>query len=110
MPTRVDANCSACRIGSVTVVRAKHEPVAFAEPWITGAEYTVAILLGQALPAIRIETPRSFYDYEAKYLRNDTRYFCPAGLAAAAEENLATLALAIRPASSTSPRRRTVRG
>jgi D-alanine-D-alanine ligase len=71
----------------------QHEPVAFAEPWITGAEYTVAILQGSALPAIRIETPRSFYDYEAKYLRNDTRYFCPAGLAAAAEENLAALAL-----------------
>ena len=72
----------------------QHEPVAFAEPWITGAEYTVAILQGAALPAIRIETPRSFYDYEAKYLRNDTRYFCPAGLAASAEENLAALALA----------------
>ena len=71
----------------------QHEPVAFAEPWITGAEYTVAILQGKALPAIRIETPRSFYDYEAKYLRNDTRYFCPAGLASAAEENLAALAL-----------------
>ena len=72
----------------------EHEPVAFAEPWITGAEYTVAILQGTALPAIRIETPRSFYDYEAKYLRNDTRYLCPAGLAAAAEEKLAALALA----------------
>jgi D-alanine-D-alanine ligase len=72
----------------------QHEPVAFAEPWITGAEYTVAILQGRALPAIRIETPGGFYDYEAKYLRNDTRYFCPSGLAAAAEENLAALALA----------------
>ena len=71
----------------------QHEPVAFAEPWITGAEYTVAILQGKALPAIRIETPRSFYDYEAKYLRNDTRYFCPSGLAVAAEADLAALAL-----------------
>jgi len=62
-----------------------HEPVAFAEPWIVGGEYTVAILQGQALPAIRIQTPRSFYDYEAKYLRNDTQYFCPAGLASEAE-------------------------
>jgi D-alanine-D-alanine ligase len=71
----------------------QHEPVAFAEPWITGAEYTVAILQGQALPAIRIETPSGFYDYEAKYLRNDTRYLCPCGLAAAAEQQLAALAL-----------------
>ena len=70
------------------------EPVAFAEPWITGGEYTVAILQGEALPSIRIETPRTFYDYEAKYFRDDTRYFCPSGLAAVAEQQLATLALA----------------
>jgi D-alanine-D-alanine ligase len=72
----------------------QHEPVAFAEPWITGGEYTVAILQGQALPSIRIETPRTFYDYEAKYFRNDTRYFCPSGLAAPAEQQLAQRALA----------------
>ncbi len=72
----------------------QHEPVAFAEPWITGGEYTVSILQGAALPSIRIETPRAFYDYAAKYLRDDTRYFCPAGLAADAERRLAELALA----------------
>ena len=72
----------------------QHEPVAFAEPWITGGEYTVAILQGQALPSIRIETPRTFYDYEAKYFRDDTRYFCPSGLAAPAEQQLAQRALA----------------
>ena len=71
-----------------------HEPLAFAEPWITGAEYTVAILQGRALPSIRIETPRAFYDYEAKYLRDDTRYHCPSGLSADAEKHLASLALA----------------
>jgi len=70
------------------------EPTVFAEACITGAEYTVAILQGQALPSIRIETPRSFYDYEAKYLRDDTRYFCPSGLSAQAEDHLAKLALA----------------
>ncbi len=70
------------------------ESAVFAERWISGAEYTVAILQGQALPSIRIETPRSFYDYEAKYLRDDTRYFCPSGLAAQAEQRLAKLALA----------------
>lgn len=68
--------------------------VVFAEPWITGAEYTVAVLHRRALPAIRIETPRSFYDYEAKYLRDDTRYHCPAGLSAPAEAHMASLALA----------------
>jgi D-alanine-D-alanine ligase len=70
------------------------ESVVFAESWVTGGEYTVSILQGQALPSIRIETPRSFYDYEAKYLRDDTRYFCPSGLSAQAEEQLAKLALA----------------
>ena len=72
----------------------QHEPVAFAEPWITGGEYTVAVLQGAALPSIRIETPCSFYDYQAKYFRDDTRYFCPSGLAPADEQRLAELALA----------------
>ena len=69
-------------------------PLVFAEPWITGAEYTVAILQGAALPSIRIETPKTFYDYEAKYFRDDTRYFCPSGLSQPAEQHLANLALA----------------
>ncbi len=53
----------------------------FAEPWIVGrGEYTCAILDNQALPIIRMETDLKFYDYEAKYLRDDTRYYCPSGL------------------------------
>ena len=59
-----------------------------------GAEYTVAVLQGRALPSIRIETPATFYDYQAKYFRNDTKYFCPSGLSAEAEKHLASLALA----------------
>lgn len=51
-----------------------------AEPWITGGEYTGAILQGEVLPLIRLETPREFYDYEAKYFANDTLYHCPSGL------------------------------
>ena len=70
------------------------ETSVFAEPWITGKEYTVAVLQGRALPSIRIETPKSFYDYEAKYFRDDTRYFCPSGLSNQAEQHLANLALA----------------
>jgi D-alanine-D-alanine ligase len=66
----------------------------FAESWIEGREYTVAILHDKALPAIRIETPKQFYDYEAKYFRDDTQYFCPSGLSAPAEQHLANLALA----------------
>jgi D-alanine-D-alanine ligase len=70
------------------------ETSVFAEPWITGKEYTVAVLQGRALPSIRIETPKTFYDYEAKYFRDDTRYFCPSGLSKQAEQHLANLALA----------------
>ena len=70
------------------------EPDVFAEPWITGGEYTVAVLQGRALPSIRIETPAVFYDYQAKYFRTDTKYFCPSGLSAEAEKHLANLALA----------------
>jgi len=73
---------------------AQFETLVFAEPWLTGSEYTVSILQGAALPSIRIETPKTFYDYEAKYFRSDTRYYCPSGLAAAAEAHLASLALA----------------
>jgi D-alanine-D-alanine ligase len=65
-----------------------------AEAWISGAEYTVSILNGRALPSIRIQPATTFYDYEAKYLRNDTQYFCPSGLSKPAEEHLAALGLA----------------
>jgi D-alanine-D-alanine ligase len=70
------------------------EASVFAEAWITGKEYTVAVLQGRALPSIRIETPQKFYDYQAKYFRDDTRYFCPSGLSSQAEQHLANLALA----------------
>lgn len=70
------------------------DDVVFAEKWITGAEYTVAVLHRRVLPAIRIEAANTFYDYEAKYLRSDTKYHCPAGLSAQAEAHMASLALA----------------
>jgi D-alanine-D-alanine ligase len=70
------------------------ETSVFAEPWIPGKEFTVAVLQGRALPSIRIETPKTFYDYEAKYFRDDTRYYCPSGLSSQAEQHLANLALA----------------
>jgi D-alanine-D-alanine ligase len=70
------------------------DQVVFAESWVTGSEYTVPILQGKALPSIRIETPKAFYDYEAKYFRDDTKYHCPSGLSAQAEQHLASLALA----------------
>ena len=63
------------------------------EPWIGGGEYTGAVLQGEALPLIRLETPREFYDYEAKYNADDTRYHCPCGLPPAQEAELQRLVL-----------------
>jgi D-alanine-D-alanine ligase len=59
---------------------AQYDPLVIAERFIDGVEVTCAILNGEALPLIRLETPRVFYDYEAKYFANDTRYICPSGL------------------------------
>jgi D-alanine-D-alanine ligase len=67
--------------------------VVFAEPWVTGAEYTVAVLHRRALPAIRIETARAFYDYEAKYNRDDTQYNVPCGLPEAQVAHMQDLAV-----------------
>jgi len=71
---------------------ARHDKLVLAESFIGGGEYTVAILGEQALPVIRIEPANEFYDYEAKYLRNDTRYLCPSDLDAAQEDEMKKLA------------------
>ncbi|MCW8890991.1 MAG: D-alanine--D-alanine ligase [Sedimenticola sp.] len=63
-----------------------------AEKWITGSEYTASILDDQVLPLIRIETPNTFYDYEAKYQADSTGYFCPCGLESPQEDSLKELA------------------
>ncbi len=65
-----------------------------AESWITGNEYTVPILGDEILPMIRLETPREFYDYEAKYIADTTQYHCPCGLDADVENELGKLAFA----------------
>jgi D-alanine-D-alanine ligase len=64
-----------------------------AEQWVHGKEYTVAILGETALPVIRLETKRDFYDYAAKYDDDDTGYHCPCGLDAKNEAQLQRLAL-----------------
>jgi len=59
---------------------AKYDALVMAEKAMLGGEYTVAILGDEALPIVKIEPATEFYDYEAKYLRDDTRYLCPCGL------------------------------
>jgi len=72
---------------------AKYDPVVLAERFIDGPELTVSILAEKVLPIIRIETPREFYDYEAKYLADDTRYLIPCGLTAKKEKEIQSLCL-----------------
>jgi D-alanine-D-alanine ligase len=66
----------------------KYDSSVFAERCIEGPEYTVTILNDRILPTIRVETPREFYDYQAKYVENNTRYLCPCGLDKESEHKL----------------------
>ena len=72
-----------------------HDAVVMAEQWITGREYTISFLNGQPLPVIRLKPPAdvAFYDYEAKYNRNDVEYGIPSGLATDVEKQLQELCL-----------------
>jgi D-alanine-D-alanine ligase len=74
---------------------AEHDALVLAEKFINGAEFTVGILGDRALPLIRLEPAKdkAFYDFDAKYIRNDTQYHCPAGLPEAQEMALRQLAL-----------------
>jgi D-alanine-D-alanine ligase len=79
------------------VEAARHDSLVIAERSVLGGEYTVAIVGSgdsmQALPIIKIEPATDFYDYEAKYLRDDTAYRCPCGLPEARERELQRLSL-----------------
>lgn len=86
-------------IGITKVERADDMPAAISlaheysesvtvEPEVKGSEYFAGIIGDQALPLIRIETPRDFYDYTAKYESDDTQYFCPCGLPTEVEQDL----------------------
>ena len=75
------------------IVAGKYHCDVYAEAWISGREYTVAVLADEALPVIRLETPRVFYDYEAKYQATTTQYFCPCGLSQNQEQLIKDLAI-----------------
>lgn len=72
---------------------AKHDRMVLAEQFIEGMELTVGILGEIALPVVRIEAASGLYDYQAKYISGDTRYFCPSGLSAAQEQVIQEQAL-----------------
>ncbi|HNJ74293.1 MAG TPA: D-alanine--D-alanine ligase, partial [Pseudomonadales bacterium] len=85
---------SAAEYAQALTLALRYDQQVLAERWIEGAEYTVSILHGEALPVIRVETSHTFYDFVAKYQANDTRYLCPCGLAPADEQKVQSLALA----------------
>jgi D-alanine-D-alanine ligase len=74
-------------------VAVQYDETIIAERFIDGFEVTAAILNDEPLPLIRLETPRIFYDYEAKYFAEDTRYICPSGLPDAQERAIQQEAL-----------------
>jgi D-alanine-D-alanine ligase len=104
LPLMVKPSCEGSSIGMSKVLKAeklraayrlaaKHDSVVIAEQFIKGMELTASILDDRALPLIRVETPRAFYDYQAKYFANSTRYFCPCGLSAKQEKKIQEKAL-----------------
>ena len=70
---------------------ARYDSQVLVEQWIAGPEYTIAVLRGEVLPPIGLGTPHTFYDYDAKYLADDTQYRIPSGLPPEKEAELKEL-------------------
>jgi D-alanine-D-alanine ligase len=98
-PAREGSSIGMSKVVSIEKVEAayelaaEHDDVVIAERFIEGFEVTAAILGDEALPLILLETPRTFYDYHAKYFADDTRYICPSGLPEAQERAIQEQAL-----------------
>ncbi|EHK90378.1 D-alanine--D-alanine ligase [Aggregatibacter actinomycetemcomitans] len=69
----------------------KFDNTVLIEEWLAGAEFTVPVLDNEVLPSIKIVPEGEFYDYDAKYISDNTQYFCPAGLTEAREQELRRL-------------------
>ncbi|HEY0336036.1 MAG TPA: D-alanine--D-alanine ligase [Burkholderiales bacterium] len=98
-PAREGSSIGMSKVTSIEKVEAaydvaeQYDDVIIAERFIEGLEVTAAILNGEPLPLIRLETPRTFYDYQAKYFADDTRYICPSGLPVEQERRIQEQAL-----------------
>ena len=80
-------------LASALALAFQHDDEVLIEKWLSGPEFTVAMLGEEILPSIRIQPAGVFYDYEAKYLSDETQYFCPSGLEAEREADLQSLVL-----------------
>ena len=83
----------AAALDEAYALAANYDRVVIAEKFIEGTELTVGVLGEQPLPIIKLETPRDFYDYEAKYVANDTRYIIPSGLSDKKEREVQALCM-----------------
>lgn len=81
------------KIAPAYELAARYDDIVIAERFVEGMELTAGVLGDEPLPLIRLETPREFYDYEAKYFADDTRYICPCGLPAEEERSVQRTAL-----------------
>ncbi len=84
---------AAGKLADAYKLAAKYDRVVIAESFVDGTELTVGILGEQVLPIIKLETPRDFYDYDAKYIADDTRYLIPCGLSEKKEKEVQTLCM-----------------
>ncbi len=66
-----------CALQNALALAFQHDDEVLIEKWLSGPEFTVAIVGEEILPSIRIQAAGTFYDYEAKYLSDETQYFCP---------------------------------
>jgi D-alanine-D-alanine ligase len=105
LPMMVKPASQGSSVGITKVVKAEQlaqafkdardvDPIVFAEAFVAGDEFTVSVLHDQALPSIRIVPATEFYDYQAKYFRDDTQYHCPSGISTQDETALGVAALA----------------
>ncbi len=84
---------AAAQLEEAYALAVNYDRAVIAEKFVEGSELTCGILGAEPLPLIRLETPREFYDYEAKYVADDTRYILPCGLPPARERALQQLCL-----------------
>ncbi|MFS2223009.1 D-alanine--D-alanine ligase [Pantoea sp. B65] len=104
LPLFVKPSCEGSSVGISRVDRAadlmaaleeafRHDNEVLIEQFLSGAEYTIGIVGDEILPSIRIKPASDFYDYQAKYISDDTEYFCPSGLSADREAELSQIVI-----------------
>lgn len=99
-PSREGSSVGISRVNHASQLHAalveafRHDNEVLVEAFLSGPEYTVAVIGDQIMPSIRIQAASEFYDYQAKYISDDTQYFCPSGLNDEQEAELSQLVIA----------------